>query len=446
MPAALSSFTWKDSQFKLTQERYEECTTDLEYTAWIVNELCQCRFTPVAKILHENKAVQRLFTPHEYFIQGEATTAKPKTQSASSAAVFSPVALLPTAVSLPLSTVLEHAPIAIILGRAPRAAFVLRQPSNFHSFQSVIRKIIPVISGSADIPNSEETLFNNLLSITNKVTVNAKPDFYDGARFGDVDKKVRQELNHLIIPTKDMRHPVVPNFFLEAKDREGGAAVAKRQAGLDGVIGARAMHALQNYAEEEPEYDGNTYTYSSTYHAGTSTLKLYAHCTGYAGRAARVPHESGRWYRDKFIEAANARARQPGGGTSPGAEAMTAVPETQHEELTSTESVYSEDNAGTQPVGRNSNSASRNTEEPEEGPILPQESHYEEEEPRQEESTSAGPEPPTSFSTSSMSRSNEQIQTGSKRKRASHSPAPPDSQPHNAKHGSVKRTRRSASE
>ncbi|KAK4118962.1 hypothetical protein N657DRAFT_650753 [Parathielavia appendiculata] len=78
MPAALSSFTWKDSQLKLTQERYEEGTTDLEYTAWIVNELCQCRFAPVAKILHENKAVQRLFTPHEYFIQGEATTAKPK--------------------------------------------------------------------------------------------------------------------------------------------------------------------------------------------------------------------------------------------------------------------------------------------------------------------------------------------------------------------------------
>jgi hypothetical protein len=55
MPAALSSFTWKDSQLKLTQERYEDCTTDLEYTAWIVNELCQCRFAPVAKILYENK-------------------------------------------------------------------------------------------------------------------------------------------------------------------------------------------------------------------------------------------------------------------------------------------------------------------------------------------------------------------------------------------------------
>jgi len=35
------------------------------------------------------------------------------------------------------------------------------------------------------------------------------------------------------------------------------------------------MHALQNYGEEEPAYDGKAHTISSTCHAGT--LKLYAH-------------------------------------------------------------------------------------------------------------------------------------------------------------------------
>jgi hypothetical protein len=35
------------------------------------------------------------------------------------------------------------------------------------------------------------------------------------------------------------------------------------------------MYALQNYGEEELGFDGNAYTYSSTYHAGT--LKLYAY-------------------------------------------------------------------------------------------------------------------------------------------------------------------------
>lgn len=37
------------------------------------------------------------------------------------------------------------------------------------------------------------------------------------------------------------------------------------------------MHALQNYKQPEPAYDGNAYMYSSTCHAGTGTLQLYTH-------------------------------------------------------------------------------------------------------------------------------------------------------------------------
>jgi hypothetical protein len=37
------------------------------------------------------------------------------------------------------------------------------------------------------------------------------------------------------------------------------------------------MQALRNYGEEEPGFDGSANTYSSTYHAGTGTLQLYAH-------------------------------------------------------------------------------------------------------------------------------------------------------------------------
>jgi hypothetical protein len=143
----------------------------------------------------------------------------------------------------------------------------------------VMRKIIPVISGSTNIPNSGEVLFNNLESITDGATVDVKPDFYDGARFSDIDATVREDLSSLIIPsdTNAPRRPAAPNFFLEAKAPWGGADIAKRQAGLDGAIGARAMHALQNYGDEEPGFDGNAYSYSSTYHAGTGTLQLYTH-------------------------------------------------------------------------------------------------------------------------------------------------------------------------
>ncbi len=51
--------------------------------------------------------------------------------------------------------------------------------------------------------------------------------------------------------------------------------MAKRQAMQDGAYGARAMHSLQSYSEGKPVYDGNAYTVTSTYHAGTGTLQLY---------------------------------------------------------------------------------------------------------------------------------------------------------------------------
>src|SRR5207244_1437638 len=81
-------------------------------------------------------------------------------------------------------------------------------------------------------------------------------------------------LGPFIIPTKHPRAPVVPNFFIEAKAPKGGADVAKRQACYDGALGARAMHKLQSYGEDEPVYDNNAYTLTSTYHAGN--LNMYA--------------------------------------------------------------------------------------------------------------------------------------------------------------------------
>jgi hypothetical protein len=69
------------------------------------------------------------------------------------------------------------------------------------------------------------------------------------------------------------RAPAVPNFFLAAKPPSGNVDVAKRQATLNGALGARAMYKLQSYAAGKPVYDGNAYTITSTYHDGT--LKMY---------------------------------------------------------------------------------------------------------------------------------------------------------------------------
>ncbi|KAM3447380.1 hypothetical protein MY3296_008775 [Beauveria thailandica] len=141
----------------------------------------------------------------------------------------------------------------------------------------VMSGILPTICGTADIPNEGNLAFTNLDSMTDGTTVDAVPDSYDGSLPRDINKRVRQELNKAIIPTGHGRAPVAPNFFIEAKAPRGGADVAKRQACLDGAIGARAMHSLQSYGADMPTYDDNAHTFSLTYHAGTGTLQLYAH-------------------------------------------------------------------------------------------------------------------------------------------------------------------------
>lgn len=152
-----------------------------------------------------------------------------------------------------------------------------------------------------------------------------------------MDKKVRQDLDKIITPTKKAGVPVAPNFFLEAKGSEGTIRVADGQAVLDGAHGAIIMHTLQNYLQAEPVYDGNAYAFTSTLIGGT--LTLYAHhitapvTTGQRPdqhttqlKAYALTGDSDVWlegtgafrnlrmlakgYRDRFIKAANARARE----------------------------------------------------------------------------------------------------------------------------------------
>ncbi|KAJ9161135.1 Ribonuclease H-like protein [Coniochaeta hoffmannii] len=326
----------------------------------------------------------------------------------------------------------------------------------------VMRKIIPFISGSTNIPNSGDVLFNNLESITDGAAVDVKPDFYDGARFSDIDSTVREDLSSLMIPsdTNAARRPAAPNFFLEAKAPWGGADIAKRQAGLDGAIGARAMHALQNYGDEEPGFDGNAYSYSSTYHTGTGTLQLYTHHvtapTAPDGRpeyhmtqldgwqmtgnidtfrrgatAFRNARDLAQGHRNRFIQAANARARQPRPETPPEAE-ITVAETQQYEESTCDEFVDCEDDVAPQAIDTENYAASQGFDD---GQAPLQHLYADDEQPSQE-STSTGADPTMSFATSVTSSFSAESQSRLKRNRASHGP-PSNTQPHK-KHGSAK--------
>ncbi|KAK5656498.1 hypothetical protein OQA88_4475 [Cercophora sp. LCS_1] len=206
----------------------------------------------------------------------------------------------------------------------------------------VMTTVVPIICGDADIPSKQNVLFTELAPVTStyKDVVRPKPDLFDGAHIRDLDGKVRDrkgDIYPLTIPTKHASVPVVPNFFLEVKAPHGTADVLKRQACYNGTYGARAMHALQNYGKEEPTYDGDAYTYSSTYFAGA--LKLYAHhvtaptdpegrpeyhmtqvraysltsdletCVAGIG-AFRNARDLAKRHRDTFIQEVNARARR----------------------------------------------------------------------------------------------------------------------------------------
>ncbi|KAL7929606.1 hypothetical protein V8C35DRAFT_194073 [Trichoderma chlorosporum] len=143
----------------------------------------------------------------------------------------------------------------------------------------VMSTVIPVICGNSDIPSQQNVLFTELAPIADEDTVKPEPDFFDGTRLHELTQEVRDDeiVRSTAIPTKHASVPVVPNFYMEVKGPEGSAAVAQRRVCYDGAYGARAIHTLQSYGDSEPTYDGNAYTYSSTYHSGTGTLQLYAH-------------------------------------------------------------------------------------------------------------------------------------------------------------------------
>ncbi|KAK3319297.1 hypothetical protein B0H66DRAFT_575768 [Apodospora peruviana] len=216
--------------------------------------------------------------------------------------------------------------------RFPASAFRdFRRKNNTKSEGTIMCNVILIITGDASIPNDGNLPFTNFKSLTEGLTVNAVPDFFDGALPADVDKSVREDLSQMIASIKHANVPVAPNFFLDAKAPRGGADVVRRQACYDGAYGARAMHSLQSYGEEEAAYDGNAYSYSSTYHAGTGTLQLYAHHvtepTNPEGRPEyhmsqvkayaltsdpfRNARDLAQRHRNRFIRQANGRARQP---------------------------------------------------------------------------------------------------------------------------------------
>ncbi|EFY87888.1 hypothetical protein MAC_06015 [Metarhizium acridum CQMa 102] len=183
---------------------------------------------------------------------------------------------------------LDHIQEALSADRASLSPSQFTQ-STFRDFKNknkrvifesdVMSAVIPVICGNSSIDSQQNVLFTELDPITSTDAVKPKPDLFDGASLVNIHEDVRNNpiLKSKVIPTKHPNIPMAPNFFMEVKGPNGNASVAQRQACYDGAYGVRAMHALKNHGKTEEQYDGDAYTYSSTYHPATGTLQLYAH-------------------------------------------------------------------------------------------------------------------------------------------------------------------------
>lgn len=101
----------------------------------------------------------------------------------------------------------------------------------------------------------------------------AQPTLYDGVARGALYAELLERFSTYISPSTDETAPILPNFFAECKGRLGSSLVAERQALYDGVLGVRAMHALQSaWNEGYMDFDDNSYTIASTFRTGELEL------------------------------------------------------------------------------------------------------------------------------------------------------------------------------
>ena len=142
--------------------------------------------------------------------------------------------------------------------------------------EDVVRSdVFPIIRGRTVIPSGQNEKFNHLKPLASNIS-DAQPDYYNGSRPAQLHPDVRRDLGSYIIPCTDTSRPLLPNFFTELKGPDGKASEMKLQITQDLACGARGMHKMQSYRQDEAVYDGNAYTLGSTYHSGTGTLKMYA--------------------------------------------------------------------------------------------------------------------------------------------------------------------------
>jgi len=159
----------------------------------------------------------------------------------------------------------------------PREKFVgfRRKNREAETESQVMSDVFPIIRGNTTLYSGQNQPFNHLEPLACGISA-AQPDFYIGSPPAQLHPNVRNDLGPYIIPTNYQQRPLLPNYFFEAKGPKRDPTELNLQIMQDLACGARGMHKMQSYRQDEPVYDGNAYTLGSTYHSGTGTLQIYA--------------------------------------------------------------------------------------------------------------------------------------------------------------------------
>ena len=132
-----------------------------------------------------------------------------------------------------------------------------------------------MIANDIESEPQADVAFAILKSFTGVCLVVAKPDRYYGASPEQLDPRVLDKLGPYIAPSQQPNLPVLPNFFVAGKGPDGSSAVAKRQAGYNGVLRARAIKKLQSLGTGPARSnDLQAYPITTTYYVGV--LRIHA--------------------------------------------------------------------------------------------------------------------------------------------------------------------------
>ena len=142
----------------------------------------------------------------------------------------------------------------------------------------VVETLLPIISGekSAQRCCPKKRSFTNFVPLLKDEHLSIpQPDVYYGSAPHMLQKQVRAELSGFIVPCKKDTHPMLPNFFIEAKGPEGHSLTSRLQACYAGAVGARAMHHLRTYINGEENFDDEAYTITAIITGSPSILELF---------------------------------------------------------------------------------------------------------------------------------------------------------------------------